>query len=76
MYFAWYLAIVGLLDGHNNEVGGASRVTEFRQMLRLRVSEQGVRGYAIAIKQNKDEQPALGHGDLSYELIDVFDVRS
>lgn len=76
LYFAWYLAVVGLLDGHNNEVGGASRVTEFRQMVRVCVSAQGVRGYAIAIRQQKGEQPALGRGELSFELIDVFDVRS
>src|SRR5678815_6066185 len=36
-WFVWYLAVCGRLDAHNNEVGGAARVTSYRELIRFHV---------------------------------------
>jgi hypothetical protein len=48
-HFAWYLAATGLLNGHNNEVGGAARITEFRQLIRFHVHDEKLTGYVIKV---------------------------
>lgn len=75
IWFTWYLAVVGRLDGHNNEVGGAARVTAFRQLIRFHVHEGGLTGYVIAV-ENRDRRIAAtcGGANLSFQLIDVFTI--
>jgi hypothetical protein len=52
-HLTWFLAVAGLLDGHNNEVGGAARVTSYRQIIRFRVDRDGLTGHVIAIEHEK-----------------------
>ncbi len=77
-YFAWYLAIAGLLDGHNNEVGGAARVTQFRQIIRFHLNPKGLTGYVISIENKagtENDSPARMQGkNLEFKLIDVFTI--
>ena len=77
-YFTWYLAVAGLADAHNNEVGGAARVSAFRQIIRFRVNQDGLTGYVISVENNKgaeSESPARTQGkNLHFELVDVFTV--
>jgi hypothetical protein len=60
MWFLWYLAVCAHLNGHNNEVGGAARVTDFREFIRFRVDRNGVTGYVISI-EDKDRKEWLDH---------------
>jgi hypothetical protein len=77
MYFAWYLAIAGRLDGHNNEVGGTARVTGFRQMIRFRITAERLTGYVIALADAPGTAPVRQRGEgLRCSLIDVFTIET
>jgi hypothetical protein len=58
-WFVWYLAVCGRLDAHNNEVGGAARVTSYRELIRFHVHSGGLTGYVIAIETD----PSVPTGD-------------
>jgi hypothetical protein len=58
-WFVWYLAVCGRLDAHNNEVGGAARVTSYRELIRFHVHAGGLTGYVIAIETD----PSVPTGD-------------
>jgi hypothetical protein len=77
-YFGWYLAIAGLLDGHNNEVGGAARITAHRELIRFHIDTEGaLTGYVIAVEQ--EGTPARGidaQNRLIFRLIDRFTLAS
>ncbi|HEX8110853.1 MAG TPA: hypothetical protein VF516_24140 [Kofleriaceae bacterium] len=77
-YFAWYLAIAGLANAHNNEVGGAARVTQFRQIIRFHLHRGGLTGYAISVEntQGTESQPpaCLQGRNLAFQLRDVFTI--
>jgi hypothetical protein len=76
MYFAWYLAIAGRLDGHNNEVGGTARVTTFRQMIRFHLTAERLTGYVIECS-DADTSPLHNRGKgLRCSLIDVFTIET
>jgi hypothetical protein len=70
VWFGWYLGVCFAFNGHNNEVGGACRIEEFKQFIRFRLTENGLTGYVIAVKQ-----PEKNGRDLDPELIDVFHLR-
>jgi hypothetical protein len=63
MYFSWYLAVAGLADAHNNEVGGAARVTEFRQLIRFRLGQRGLTGYVFEVRDDNEGAPREGWPD-------------
>src|SRR5439155_9510589 len=58
-WFVWYLAVCGRLDAHNNEVGGAARVTSYRELIRFHVHAGGLTGYVIAVETD----PSVPTGD-------------
>lgn len=69
-WFGWYLGVCFAYNGHNNEVGGAARIEQFKQFIRFRLTEQGLTGYVIAVNDPKDD------GDkLTPHLVDVFHLR-
>jgi hypothetical protein len=84
IWFTWYLAIAGRFDAHNNEVGGAARVTDFRQFIRFHVHPKGLTGYVIAIRTEDTVKDAAEHGltstldtlALTFHLIDVFTIET
>jgi len=82
LWFGWYLAVCFIFNGHNNEVGGAARIEEFKQFIRFRVTEEGITGYVIAV----DDVSMIGEEDpgqtrkkdgeyLDPKLIDVFHLK-
>ncbi len=77
-YFAWYLAVTSLLDGHNNEVGGAARVSRFRQLIRFRVNSSGLTGFVIAVNNTPGVETIADKKrpveNLQLKLVDVFRV--
>ena len=70
VWFGWYLGVCFAFNGHNNEVGGACRIEEFKQFIRFRLTEDGLTGYVIAVDQPKR------HGrNLKPRVIDIFHLR-
>jgi hypothetical protein len=88
LWFGWYLAFCFLnFQGHNNEVGGAARIEDFKQFIRFRVTKDTITGYVIGVDDvSMIGQPVENAGgaenaifkDGSYlepKLIDVFELR-
>jgi hypothetical protein len=69
--FAWYLAVSHVFNGHNNEVGGASRIERFKQFIRFKVEPNQITGYVIAF-----DDPQSNGADLRPTLRDVFTLRT
>lgn len=81
LWTGWYFGICFAFNGHNNEVGGAARIEEFKEFIRFRVTPQGLTGYVIALdnvsvvgEPDKDGRIQDGR-DLRPKLIDVFHLR-
>lgn len=78
LWTGWYFAVCFLFNGHNNEVGGAARIEEFKQFIRFRLTSEGLTGYVIAVDDvtKVGEIQPNGHvvdgSDLNFKLIDVF----
>jgi hypothetical protein len=78
LWTGWYFAVCFIFNGHNNEVGGAARIEEFKQFIRFRLTNEGLTGYVIAIDDvsKVGEVEPGGHfvdgSDLNARLIDVF----
>lgn len=76
-WLIWYLAVAGVLNAHNNEVGGAARVTEFRQLIRFRVHRGGLTGFVISIESHGKQLALHQRGaNLVFKLIDVFTIAT
>jgi len=72
VWFGWYLGVCFAFNGHNNEVGGACQIEEFKQFIRFRLTADGLTGYVIAV-----DEPRY-HDDrqqLDPKIIDVFHLR-
>jgi hypothetical protein len=66
-WFGWYLGVCFAYNGHNNEVGGAARIEQFKQFIRFRLTEDSLTGYVIAVNDPEED------GDkLIPHLVDVF----
>lgn len=81
LWTGWYFGICFAFNGHNNEVGGAARIEEFKELIRFRVTPQGLTGYVIALdgvshigELDQDGRTKDGR-DLKPKLIDVFHLR-
>jgi hypothetical protein len=70
VWFGWYLGVCFAFNGHNNEVGGACRIEEFKQFIRFRLTEDGLTGHVIAV-----DHPKMPGRDLKPRLIDIFHLR-
>jgi len=68
-------------NGHNNEVGGAARIENFKQFIRFRLTSDSLTGYVIAVDDvsqinTVDEKGRTRDGsDLQLKLIDVFQLK-
>lgn len=78
LWTGWYFAICFAFNGHNNEVGGAARIEEFKEFIRFRLTPGGLTGYVIGLntvsvvgEQDKNGREMDGR-DLQPRLIDVF----
>jgi hypothetical protein len=78
LWTGWYFAVCFIFNGHNNEIGGAARIEEFKQFIRFRLTREGLTGYVIAVDDvsKVGEVDSKGHtvdgSDLNVKLIDVF----
>lgn len=81
LWTGWYFAVCFAFNGHNNEVGGAARIEEFKQFIRFRLTREGLTGYVIGVDDvsNIGEVEPNGHivdgSDLNLKLIDVFHLE-
>lgn len=69
-WFGWYLGVCFAFNGHNNEVGGAARIEQFKQFIRFRLTDKGLTGYVIAVNDPSDTG-----GDLTPHVVDVFHLH-
>lgn len=79
VWFAWYLAVCFVFNGHNNEVGGAGQIEDYKQFIRFRLTKKTLTGYVIAVDKvgmiDEPTRDGKGKKDGSYlrpHLIDVF----
>jgi hypothetical protein len=74
LQFPLYLMVALALGGHNNEVGGTTRITKFKQWIRLTVTPDGVTAYVIGIdamtERDTDGEPP------SPRIVDTFRVTT
>ena len=81
LWTGWYFGICFAFNGHNNEVGGAARIEQFKQFIRFRLTPDGLTGYVIALddvsavgERNREGRIQDGR-DLKPTLIDVFHLE-
>jgi hypothetical protein len=67
--FGSYLGVALGFNGHNNEAGGAARIEGFKQLIRFRLTPEGLTGYVIGI----DEVKTRG-ADLNPRIVDIFRI--
>src|SRR5262245_21307367 len=63
----WYLAVSLGFNGHNNEVGGATRIENFKQFIRIRLTRDTLSAYVIAV-----DDPQCEGKLLKPRIIDAF----
>jgi hypothetical protein len=63
----WYLAVSLGFNGHNNEVGGATRIENFKQFIRIRLTRDTLSAYVIAV-----DDPQCEGKQLKPRIIDAF----
>lgn len=71
MWLGWYFGVCLGFNGHNNEVGGASRIEKFKQLIRIRLTANDLTAYVIAV-----DQPEKNGQDLTPKIIDVFRLEA
>jgi hypothetical protein len=67
VWLGWYFAVCLAFDGHNNEAGGAATIEQYKQFVRIRLTENSLTAFAIAV----DEVSTKGE-KLVPKLVDVF----
>ncbi len=78
LWTGWYFGVCFIFNGHNNEVGGAARIENFKQFIRFRLTPDTLTGYVIAVDDvsiigTVDDKGRTRDGsDLRPKLIDVF----
>jgi len=81
LWTGWYFAVCFAFNGHNNEVGGAARIENFKQFIRFRLTRNGITGYVIAVDDVSQINTVDAKGrtrdgsDLKPRLIDVFHLK-
>ena len=65
----WYFAVAAAINAHNEQAGGAARIEQFKQIIRFRVTAQGLTAFVIAF-----DQPRMHGSELKLKLIDVFNI--
>jgi hypothetical protein len=72
VWFGWYLGVCFAFNGHNNKVGRATRLEEFKQFIRFHLTEGGLTGYVIGVDHPEDGE---NRHKLKPKIIDVFHLR-
>jgi hypothetical protein len=81
LWFGWYLGVCSVFNGHNNEIGGAARIEQFKEFIRFKITPNELTAYVIAVDNvsiigEKNDQGIVQEGrNLNLKLIDVFTLR-
>ena len=67
----WYFVVSLAFNGHNDQAGGAARIGEFKEFIRVRLTRDSLTAYVIGI-----DQPEMQGRRLRPKVIDVFQLRS
>ncbi len=70
-WLSWYFAVSLGFNAHNNEVGGAARIEEYKHMVRIRLRKNDLTAFVIAI-----DDPEVEGRNLKPKLIDVFQLKA
>lgn len=70
-WFGWYLGVASLFNSHYNEAGAAARIEGFKQFVRIKVTENTLTGYVIAVDESKE-----AGRELKPCLVDVFHLEA
>jgi hypothetical protein len=66
----WYFVVSLAFNGHNDQAGGAARIGEFKEFIRVRLTRDSLTAYVIGI-----DQPEMLGRRLRPKVIDVFELR-
>jgi hypothetical protein len=66
-WLSWYFAVALGFHGHNNEVGGAARIEQYKHVVRVRLRPDDLTAYVIAF-----DEPQVEGAMLEPRLVDVF----
>jgi hypothetical protein len=69
-WLSWYFAVALGFNGHNNEVGGAARIEEYKHIVRIRLRNRDLTAFVIAF-----DKPEAEGKNLKPKLVDVFQLR-
>lgn len=81
LWTGWYFAVCFAFNGHNNEVGGAARIENYKEFIRFRLTPDTLTGYVIAVDDVSqintidDKGRTRDGSDLQPKLIDIFQLR-
>jgi hypothetical protein len=70
VWLGWYMAVSLEFNGHYSDAGGAARIEEFKEFIRIRLTKDSVTAYVIGI-----DEPLSNGADLKMKIIDVFQLR-
>jgi len=71
VWLGWYLAVSLEFNGHYSEAGGAARIEEYKEFIRIRLAQDSLKAYVIGI-----DKPLSNGAALKMKIIDVFELRS
>jgi hypothetical protein len=66
----WYFVVSLAFNGHNDQAGGAARIAEFKEFIRVRLTRDSLTAYVVGV-----DQPEMRGSQLRPKVIDVFELR-
>lgn len=70
IWLGWYLAVSLEFNGHYSEAGGAARIEEYKEFMRIRLTKDGLTVYVIGV-----DKPLTEGKHLKPKIIDVFELK-
>ncbi len=70
IWVGWYLAVMLACNAHNAEAGGAARLENYNEFIRIRLTNDELTAYVIGFNDAKEDGT-----DLDFRLIDTFTIR-
>ena len=71
VWLGWYMAVSLEFNGHYSEAGGAARIEEYKEFVRIRLTKNTLTAYVVAV-----DQPLSNGADLKMKIVDVFQLRA
>lgn len=70
LWLGWYLAVSLEFNGHYSEAGGAARIEEYKEFMRIRLTKDGLTAYVIGV-----DKPLTEGKHLKPKIVDVFELK-